>query len=59
MTTAVKIQEKEGYNVTIVADTFPSDPKSIRYTSLWAVSTNCVAGMKLRLNGNPLGSASR
>ncbi|TCD68858.1 hypothetical protein EIP91_009572 [Steccherinum ochraceum] len=36
LTTAVKIQEKGGYNVTIVAETFPSDPKTIRYTSLWA-----------------------
>lgn len=37
LTTAVKIQEKGGYQVTIVAETFPSDPKTIRYTSLWAV----------------------
>ncbi|KAH8102276.1 D-amino-acid oxidase [Cristinia sonorae] len=36
LTTAVKIQEQGGYNVTIVAETFPSDPKTIRYTSLWA-----------------------
>jgi len=36
LTTAVKIQEKGGYDVTIVAETFPSDPKTIRYTSLWA-----------------------
>ncbi|THH29705.1 hypothetical protein EUX98_g4484 [Antrodiella citrinella] len=36
LTTAVKIQEKGGYSVTIVAETFPSDPKTIRYTSLWA-----------------------
>ncbi|KIP11903.1 hypothetical protein PHLGIDRAFT_63002 [Phlebiopsis gigantea 11061_1 CR5-6] len=36
LTTAVKIQEQGGYAVTVVADTFPSDPKSIKYTSLWA-----------------------
>ncbi|OBZ77747.1 D-amino-acid oxidase [Grifola frondosa] len=36
LTTAVKIQEKGGYNVTIVAETLPSDPKSIKYTSIWA-----------------------
>ena len=37
LTTAVKIQEQGGYAVTVVADTFPSDPKTIKYTSLWAV----------------------
>ncbi|CAL1708766.1 unnamed protein product [Somion occarium] len=36
LTTALKIQEKGGYAVTIVAETFPSDPKSIKYTSIWA-----------------------
>ncbi|RDX54806.1 D-amino-acid oxidase [Lentinus brumalis] len=36
LTTAVKIQEKGGYNVTVVAETFPTDPKTITYTSLWA-----------------------
>ena len=37
LTTAVKIQEKGGYNVTIIAETFPGDPKTVTYTSLWAV----------------------
>ena len=37
LTTAVKIQEQGGYAVTVVADTFPSDPKTIKYTSIWAV----------------------
>ncbi|KAJ3546374.1 hypothetical protein NM688_g5521 [Phlebia brevispora] len=36
LTTALKVQEHGGYHVTIVAETFPSDPKTIRYTSLWA-----------------------
>ncbi|KAI0053121.1 D-amino-acid oxidase [Auriscalpium vulgare] len=36
LTTALKIQEKGGYNVTIVAETFPTDPKTIKYTSHWA-----------------------
>ncbi|EIN08914.1 D-amino-acid oxidase [Punctularia strigosozonata HHB-11173 SS5] len=36
LTTALKIQEKGEYNVTIVAETLPSDPKTIRYTSHWA-----------------------
>ena len=42
LTTALKIQEQGGYHVTIVAETFPSDPKTIRYTSLWAVSASRV-----------------
>ncbi|KAI0765264.1 D-amino-acid oxidase [Fomes fomentarius] len=36
LTTAVKIQEKGGYKVTIIAETFPTDPKTTKYTSLWA-----------------------
>ncbi|EAU82893.1 D-amino-acid oxidase [Coprinopsis cinerea okayama7 len=36
LTTALKIQEQEGYQVTIVAEIFPTDPKSIKYTSQWA-----------------------
>ncbi|KAJ7615036.1 D-amino-acid oxidase [Mycena polygramma] len=36
LTTAVRIQERGGYQVTIVAEVLPSDPKSIKYTSHWA-----------------------
>ncbi|KIJ58476.1 hypothetical protein HYDPIDRAFT_178061 [Hydnomerulius pinastri MD-312] len=36
LTTAIKIQEKGGYRVTVVAETFPTDPRTIRYTSHWA-----------------------
>ncbi|KAJ7484624.1 D-amino-acid oxidase [Mycena latifolia] len=36
LTTAVRIQEKGGYQVTIVAEVLPSDPKTIKYTSHWA-----------------------
>ncbi|CCM01224.1 uncharacterized protein FIBRA_03272 [Fibroporia radiculosa] len=36
LTTAITIQEKGGYSVTIVAETFPSDPKTIKYCSFWA-----------------------
>lgn len=36
LSTAIRIQEKGGYRVTIVAETFPTDPKTIRYTSHWA-----------------------
>ncbi|KIL55829.1 hypothetical protein M378DRAFT_173288 [Amanita muscaria Koide BX008] len=36
LTTAIAIQEKGDYNVTIVAEHLPSDPKSIKYTSHWA-----------------------
>ncbi|TDL21987.1 nucleotide-binding domain-containing protein [Rickenella mellea] len=35
LSTALKIQER-GYSVTIIAETLPSDPKTIRYTSHWA-----------------------
>jgi hypothetical protein len=36
LTTALKLQERGGYRVTIIAETLPSDPKNIRYTSPWA-----------------------
>ncbi|KAF9486248.1 D-amino-acid oxidase [Pholiota conissans] len=36
LTTAVKLQETGNYQVTIVAETIPSDPKTIKYTSQWA-----------------------
>ena len=38
LTTALKIQETGRYNVTIVAEILPSDPKNIKYASQWAVS---------------------
>ncbi|KAL0576848.1 hypothetical protein V5O48_005145 [Marasmius crinis-equi] len=36
LTTALGIQERGGYAVTIVAEILPTDPKSIKYTSKWA-----------------------
>ncbi|KDQ60147.1 hypothetical protein JAAARDRAFT_125639, partial [Jaapia argillacea MUCL 33604] len=36
LTTAIRIQEKGGYHVSIIAEHLPSDPKSIKYTSHWA-----------------------
>ncbi|KAF9486250.1 D-amino-acid oxidase [Pholiota conissans] len=36
LTTALKIQEKEGYQVTILAEQFPTDPKTVKYASLSA-----------------------
>ncbi|KAJ7749293.1 D-amino-acid oxidase [Mycena maculata] len=36
LTTALRVQEKGGYQVTIVAEILPSDPKTIKYTSHWA-----------------------
>ncbi|KAJ7236029.1 hypothetical protein C8J57DRAFT_1194575 [Mycena rebaudengoi] len=36
LTTALRIQEKGGYQVTIVAEVLPSDSKCIKYTSHWA-----------------------
>ena len=37
LSTAIKIQEHGGYHVTAIGETIPGDPKSIRYTSPWAV----------------------
>jgi glycine/D-amino acid oxidase-like deaminating enzyme len=37
LSTAIKIQEHGGYHVTVIGETIPGDPKSIRYTSPWAV----------------------
>jgi len=37
LSTAIQLQER-GYRVTILAECIPGDPKSIRYTSPWAVS---------------------
>lgn len=36
LTTGIAILEKGGYDVTIVAETFPGDPKTIKYCSNWA-----------------------
>ncbi|KAG1741529.1 uncharacterized protein EDB91DRAFT_1328892 [Suillus paluster] len=45
LTTALKIQAQGAYRVTIVSETFPTDPKSSKYTSHWAgaqhVSDTC------------------
>jgi hypothetical protein len=38
LTTALKIQGQGGYQVTIIAEVLPSDAKTIKYTSHWAVS---------------------
>ena len=37
LTTALKLQQQGTYQVTIVSEVLPSDPKTIRYTSRWAV----------------------
>ncbi|KAE9396463.1 nucleotide-binding domain-containing protein [Gymnopus androsaceus JB14] len=44
LTTAIKIQEEKGseYHVTIIAETFPTDPRTIKYTSFWAGANNLV-----------------
>ncbi|KAH8817600.1 D-amino-acid oxidase [Flagelloscypha sp. PMI_526] len=36
LTTAIQLQETGRYNVTIIAETLPTDPKTITYTSQWA-----------------------
>ncbi|KAI0724836.1 hypothetical protein C8Q72DRAFT_786608 [Fomitopsis betulina] len=35
LSTAIRLREK-GYDVTILAESFPTDPRSIKYTSPWA-----------------------
>ena len=40
LSTAIKLQEKGSYAVSIIAETLPTDPKCIKYTSHWAVSFN-------------------
>ena len=39
LSTAIKVQEKGAYSVTILAEAFPTDSKSIKYTSCWAVGS--------------------
>ncbi|KAF7300704.1 Nuclear export factor [Mycena chlorophos] len=36
LTTALRVQERGQYQVTIIAEILPSDPKNIKYTSHWA-----------------------
>ncbi|EEB99213.1 hypothetical protein MPER_01150 [Moniliophthora perniciosa FA553] len=45
LSTAIKIQEK-GYRVSIIAESFPNDPKNIGYTSLWAGAQQVSVGQK-------------
>lgn len=37
LTTALKIQSQGNYNVAVISEIIPSDPRSIKYTSRWAV----------------------
>ena len=37
LTAALRIQEKGLYQVEVIADVLPTDPKSYKYTSQWAV----------------------
>jgi hypothetical protein len=37
LTAALKIQLHGNYRVTVISEIIPSDPKSIKYTSRWAV----------------------
>ncbi|KAJ7243850.1 D-amino-acid oxidase [Mycena haematopus] len=43
LTTAIKLQEKGEYQVTIVAEIWPSDHPSPHYTSHWAGGHHCTA----------------
>ncbi|KAF7369798.1 D-aspartate oxidase [Mycena venus] len=44
LTTAIKLQEKGGYQVTIVAEILPTDRPSSHYTSHWAGGHHSTAG---------------
>jgi hypothetical protein len=37
LTAALNIQRQGNYTVTVISEIIPSDPKSIKYTSRWAV----------------------
>ena len=39
LSTGLKIQATGRYQVEIIADVLPTDPKDIKYTSHWAVRT--------------------
>ncbi|KAJ6597793.1 D-amino-acid oxidase [Mycena vulgaris] len=43
LTTGIKLQEKGGYKVTIVAEIWPTDHPSPHYTSHWAGGHHCTA----------------
>ncbi|KAJ7908233.1 D-amino-acid oxidase [Mycena leptocephala] len=45
LTTGIKLQEKGGYQVTIVAEIWPTDHPSPHYTSHWAVSVRFFTGL--------------
>lgn len=47
LTTAIKIQERGGYHVTVIAEALPGDPMSSKYTSPWAVSRRFVSSSDL------------
>jgi hypothetical protein len=49
LSTALRIQEQGKYKVTIVAETLPSDPKTARYTSHWAVRLRATLKSFLRI----------
>jgi D-amino-acid oxidase len=38
LSTAIKVQERGAYSVTILAEVFPTDSKCIKYTSHWATA---------------------
>jgi hypothetical protein len=50
LTTAVKIQEHGGYQVTIISEVLPTDAKTIKYTSHWAVSLDINGAIYIYIN---------
>jgi len=51
LSTAIEVLDKvRGARVYIVAEVLPGDPKSIKYTSLWAVSFFPPGGAPINLD---------
>ncbi|TEB29963.1 D-amino-acid oxidase [Coprinellus micaceus] len=44
LTTALRVQEQGKYDVAVVAETLPTDPLTIRYTSHWAGAHHVYSG---------------
>ncbi|ESK96341.1 d-amino-acid oxidase [Moniliophthora roreri MCA 2997] len=49
LSTAIRSQEK-GHHVSIIAESFPNDPKNVGYTSLWAGAQQVSVGVKHKLH---------
>ncbi|KAJ7161788.1 D-amino-acid oxidase [Mycena crocata] len=58
LSTAIRAQE-EGYNVVLLADVFPTDPKTVKYTSFWAGAIQRIGRTLSTEQGRQLQQATR